>query len=297
MADPNFPLPSSSEGDPTKGKEALSPILISALGNPDKMERAQAILAHFHEIVPDEVPLEKEGNIQKLPSKAKIMSAVSAIETLIKQAQEESEQNEEAIKVAKKEEEYKKAKEASKREEEEKKIQLEEEKKLELRRAEEEKMKAKADQEAEDQFKIRFAVEKKELEEWFGGQLRKAKEEEKARCEVVLEARVSEMTVALDESVAKARRHLEKTKNSAQKVSRKLAAAEIEYKAMVESEEKKSKKKKKGIQKGFVPVETVVETIMTENQRKAKEAHMLSFSMTDPVLNLDHPEGIADAKA
>jgi hypothetical protein len=148
-------------------------------------------------------------------------------------------------------------------------------------------MKEKTDQEAEEHFKIRYEAERKHLEESFGGQLRKAKEEEKARCDDALELRVSEMNVNFDESVAKARRHFNKSKTSAQKVSKKLAAAEIVYKTIVEKEEN-SKKKKRSSQKGFVPVETVVETITADNQRKAKEAHMLGFSISDPGQNLNY---------
>jgi hypothetical protein len=124
------------------------------------------------------------------------------------------------------------------------------------------------------------------LEESFGGQLRKAKEEEKARCDDAVELKLNEFNINFDEYVAKARRHFDKSRTAAQKVSKKLAAAEIGYKKMVESEEKR-KRKKKNSQKGFVPVVSVVETIMAENQRKAKEAHMLSFSISDPGQNLN----------
>lgn len=147
-------------------------------------------------------------------------------------------------------------------------------------------------------MKSRLADEKRQMEVSFGGQLQKAKQEERARCEDDLKAQIMEATVSFDEGVAKARRYLEKSKSNAQKIIKKLATVESEYKAMVEMEERKNKKKTKVAQKGFVPVETVVESVMAENRRKAKEAHMLGFSMPDRSLNLERfPEDDTDVEA
>ncbi|KAG7366829.1 Myb-like DNA-binding protein [Nitzschia inconspicua] len=286
---PKLPSPQAADGEPPKTKhEPLPPILISALGTPEKIYRAQAVLVHFHELVPGNEPSTDVADaVQKLPSKAEIMSAVAAIENQIKEAEKESEDNEEAYKEAKKEEERRKAEEVTKREEMQKKMQLEEEKRLEVRKVEEEKLKAKVEEEAEEELNARLADEKKQLEESFDGQLQKAKVEEKARHEDDLKTRVSEATISFDDSVAKAKRYLDKSKANAQKVSKKLAAAEAEYKAMVEIEEKKSRKRKNSSLKGFIPVETVVEIVMTENRRKAKEAHMLGLSMSNSILDLN----------
>jgi hypothetical protein len=293
---PKLPSQSSNEGEATQLKELLQPILISALGTTEKIERAQAVLARFHEVVPGGRQGDGKNSTDKLPTKAMIMSAVNAIESLIKQTKEESEENEEAVKASKKELERKKTEEASKHEEECKKTKMDVEQKLKQRTVEENELKEKIGQEAEDQFKTRYEAEKKQFEESFWGQLRSAKEEEKARCHVALELKVNEMNVNFDLGVAKARRHFDKSWTSAQKVSKKLVAAEIGYKTSMENEEK-SMKKEESSKKDFIPVETVIETILAENQRKAKEAHLHSFSLSDAGQNLTYvPMGSSEVE-
>jgi hypothetical protein len=276
----------SSDKEPAKCKpEPLPPIPISALGSTEKILRAEVVITHFNEVTFNAATTPDATG--KLPSKADIMAAVATIEKMIKQTQKESEENEEAFTAAKKEERELKAAEEAKQEEKEKNRRLEIAKKLEERKKEEDKMKAEVDLQVELETKVRFEAKKKELEEFFDGQLLKAKGEETARCSDDLEARISEASSSLEKGVAKARRDLEKSKNAAEKIGKKLAASETEYRALVESEEKKRKQKKAASHKqNFVQIKDIVKSVTEENRRKANEAHMFTFSIAETAINL-----------
>ncbi|KAL3940296.1 MAG: hypothetical protein SGARI_001027, partial [Bacillariaceae sp.] len=279
LSAPKFPLSSgndASEKEPAKAK--LPPIPISALGSADMIQRAEVVITHFNEVTTKSSTTPNAAG--KLPSKADIMAAVSTIEKMIKETKTESEENEEAVRAAKKIEK-------EKLEEAEKKRRLELEKKLEEKRQEEEKMKAEVDTQTEIETEIRFEAKRKELEMNFGGQLLKAKEVEKLRCSDELEARMKEASTGLEKSVVKARRDLERSKNTAQKIGKKLAASETEYKKLAESEEKKRKKRKKAPKKDSVQIEDVVRTITESNQRKAKESHMFTLSVAETGMHLE----------
>jgi hypothetical protein len=286
---PKMPLPGGSDAtgdtDDSKNKqqEPLPPLLISSLGGNEKIERAESVVAHLHEVIPDTTSKPNgDEKLTVLPSKADIMAAVAEIEKRIKQTEKESEENEDAINEARKEFEEKKMRKAKILEEEERQRQLAFEKREEEQRKEEEKMRKSSELEAEGQSKILFEEKKKKLEEVFERELSKAKDEEISRCDLTFEVELSEVSASLDKTVAKARRDLEKSKSAVQKINKKLTVAENGYKSLVESEEKKKKKRKKTAENENVSIETVVESVTTENQRKAKEAQLLSLSISDP---------------
>ena len=292
-----MPLPggsdatSDTDGSKNKQQEPLPPLLISSLGGNEKIERAESVVAHLHEVIPDTASKPSgDEKLTVLPSKADIMAAVAEIEKRIKETEKESEENEDAIKEAKKVVEEKRMRKAKILEEEERKRQLASEKRKEEQRKEEEKLRKSAELEAEGQSKILFEAQKKKLEETFEGELSKAKDEEKSRCDLAFEVELSEVSASLDKTVAKARRDLEKSKSAVQKINKKLTVAENGYKSLVESEEKKKKKRKKTAEKENVSIEDVVESVTAENQRKAKEAQLLSLSISDPgaALGLDN---------
>lgn len=289
---------SLSQPDHAKSKhEQLPPLKLSSLGDAEVVERAKDAVMNFHEVVADsnitQGGEESIGQDSKLPSAAAIMSAVTEIESLVKKTEKESEDLLESIKNVQREEEEQKVIESKLLEakETERQIRL---KNVKIeQREEEERMKAMSLEEAINEGKDRFELRKQAMTDDFEGQLSQAKTNEKTRCDDDMAAKVSEASVAFDKSVAKARRDLEKSKSSAQKIEKKVASAQVALRSRVEIEEKKKKKKRKAPPREFVRVEDVVASIMVENKRKAREAQALSFSMSHDVLGMDtHSETI-----
>jgi len=204
----------------------------------------------------------------------------------VKETKSQSEDAELETKKAKEEEEAKRAREATILEEKESKRQLEIKKRKEERRSEEEHSKILAEQEAEDQSQIRFEEELKRREAALVEQVIKAKEGKKISCDQDLEARLKNSSAAMDKSVARARRDMEKSKTIAKDISKKLTKADKAHKTIIENEKKKKQKKKKPIKKESIPLEDIINSITSENKRKVKEAHTLSLGMADPHFGL-----------
>ena len=269
--------------------EPLPPLLLSLLGDADVIKRAEMVILNLNEVNPaTSSTLEKPEDVKELPSKTDIMSAVEEIEKLARKTKSELEENKNATKNATEEEKAKKAQEVMMIEEDEKKKRLESEKReTEQRKEEDEHSKTMADNEAEDQGAIRFEEELKKRMFDFENKLTKAKLEQKLQLDKELQLKISEASTNLDQTIAKNRREMERSKLAAQKVGKKILAAEKGYKAAVESEKKKKHKKKKLVKKGCIPLVDIVNSITLENKRKVKEAHMLAFCIADPHLGLE----------
>ena len=276
--------PNSESTKKTKPEPPLPPLLVTSLGDADTVKRAETVLLHLHEVAPN---VNAKIDSKELPSKTSILKAVEEIEKLVKTTKSQSDDAERETKKAKEEEEAKRAREATIKEEEDNKRQQEAEKKKEERKMEEEHSKVLAEQEAEDQSKIRFEEAIKTRKTSLLEQITKAKDEKKSSCEKALEAKLKESSAAMDKSVARSRREMEKAKTLAKDLTKKLAKADKAHKAITEIEKKKKQKKKKPMKEESIPLEDIINSITLENRRKTKEAHALSLSMTDAYFGLD----------
>ena len=270
----------------TKPEQTL-PLLVTSLGDAEVVKRAETVLLHLHEVVP--IARCKLGT-KELPSKNEILEAVKEIEQLVKTTKSLSEENELATKKAKEENESKRAQEVTRQVEAENKRQLEIEKRKVKRHREEQHSKILAEQEAEEQSKIRFEAELKRCEAILLEQVIKAKSDKKLSCDQDLEAKLKESSIALDKSVAKARRDMEKSKVVAKDINKKLAKADKIHKTIAENEKKKKQKKKKPCKKETVVLEDIINSITSENKRKIKESHSLALAIADPYFGINDVE-------
>jgi hypothetical protein len=272
--------------EPTKKAkpEPPPPLLVTSLGSEEVVKRAETVLLHLHELAP---VAGAKTDTKELPSKREILKAVEELEKLVKTTKSQSEEAESEFKKAKEEEEAKRAQEASIREEKESKRLLEIQKRKEDRRREEEHSKILAEQEAEDQSKIRFEEETKKRQASLTELVTKGKEEKKISFEQDLEAKLKELSTAMDKSVSRARKDMERSKTTAKDIGKKLAKADKLHKTITENEKKKKQKKKKMIKKEIIPIEDIINSITSENKRKVKEAHSISLAITDPHFGLN----------
>lgn len=271
----------SNEPPSTESEPPPPPLLVSSLGDNKVVQRAETVVSHLLEIVGS-----SDSKTKELPSKIEITKAMAEVDKLLQTTKSESRTAEEDIKKAKDEEEITKIEEANKAEEEKNQRKLEIEQRKEDRRKEEEHSKVLAEQEAEDESKIRCEVALKKRKIALDEQVAKAKEGKKTLYDEELEAKIKEASSAMDKSIARARRDMEKSKTIAKEITKKLTKAEKQHKVNAENEKKKKLKKKKPAKKESIPLEDIVNSITVENKRKAKEAQGLALSIADPNFGL-----------
>jgi len=274
---------SSTANEPSVDPGPCTPLSVSSLGNAEVVKRAETVVSHLREVVS---VTNTKPDTKELPSKTDITSAMTKINSLVAKTKSEAADAEQETKKAKEEEKIKRIQEAAMLEEEKKQRQLKIKQRKEDRTKEEEHSKILAEQEGEDQSEICYEAEIKKRKADLDEELKKAKEGKKILCDQELEAKVKEATAGMDESISKARNDMEKSKLAAKDMNKKLAKVEKQYKSYVENEKKKKQKKKKLVKKEIIPVEDVVNSISSENKRKAKEAHALSLSIADPHFGL-----------
>ena len=272
-----------AEAQPSPKPEPLPPLLTSALGEGEIVERAETAMFHLSEVVGDK-GLKAEGDdLSKLPAKQMIMSAVTEIEKLIKEAQKELDSCEEGKKNALKEEAKQEELENQRLAEEMARRVEEEKQKAEEDRRIQEKLKAEGLKKAMEDSREEFSQVRKTLEEECEQRIDKAKQDHKQLHEEALELQIFKAKENFDKDIAKARNFVEKAKSSVTRVESKLAAARSEHESLVKSVQRgDAQQQRKDSERTSCPTSSssLVVQIIAENNRRAQEAQILGFSMT-----------------
>lgn len=257
------------------------PLLTSVLGEGEIVQRAETAVLHLSEMIGNK-NLKAEGDgLSELPAKQMIMSAVNEIEKLIKEAQKELESCEESKKEALKTEaeevelEKKRLAEETTRRLEGERLRQEEERRLE------EQLKAEGLKKALEESHDDLSQARKTLEVECEQMIHRAREDHMRQHAEELDVQISNAEEGFDKDIAKARNSVEKARSSVTRVESKLAAAQSEYESLLESVQggnTMQKKESKGTS-GSAGISSLVEQIMAENNRTAREAHALGFSM------------------
>lgn len=282
-AEVSAPVPAEAPSAPKR--ESLPPLLTSALGDGETVQRAETAVLHLSEVVGNKELKAAGQELSKLPAKQMIMSAVTTIEKLIKEAQKDLETCEEEKKESQKEEAEAEELEEKRLVEEEFQRAKEEERKLEEENKRLKELKAAGLQKVLDDNQDQLHTAKKKFEEECERKVRRAKEDEKRLHEEGLDAKIAHAQGDFDRDIAKARNSVEKAQSSATRVEGRLTEAHSQYESLLESVHGIEKQKngdfsssKIKSRSGSLP--SLVEQIMMDNNRKAKEVHMLTFSMT-----------------
>jgi hypothetical protein len=288
---PERKLPESSgpapptEAPPAPKREYLPPLLTSALGEGEIVQRAETAVFHLSEVVGNKELKAVEEELSKLPAKQMIMSAVTKIEKLIKEAQKELEMYEEEKKEAQKEEAE--AEELEKKSLVEVEVQRikEEEKRLQEEKKRHKELKTVGLQKALDENQDQLNMARKKFEAECEQKVQRAKEDETLLHEEDLDARISNAEKDFDRDITKARISVDKAQSSATRVEGKLAAAQSQHESLLENVQGGGEKQKgEDISSKIAPpgagsLPNLVEQIMADNNRKAREAQIVTFSM------------------
>ncbi len=256
-----------------------TPLLTSALGHGDIVQRAETAVLHLSEVV-DSKDIKAADGLSKLPAKQMIMTAVTEIEKLIKETQQELErlhdEHKDAVKEQVKDDEL-----------EQKRLEAKEDMRItevEQRQKQEAKLqehlKVKGLQRAIEERQEDFDNARKKLEEEFEQRIEQAKMDQQSQFEQKLEAHVNNVQQGWNKDIVKARNFVEKAKSSTVRLEAKVAAAESEYQSFLESAQNETdqpKSRPTSSQGGSMP--SLVEQIIADNHRKAKEAQMMTFSI------------------
>jgi hypothetical protein len=292
-SEPSGPVP-STEAPPIPKRESLPSLLTSALGEGEIVQRAETAVFHLSEVVGNKELKAVGDELSKLPAKQMIMSAVTEIEKLVKETQKELEMCGEEKKEAEIEEAEAEELEKKRVVEEEIQRMKEEEKRLQEDKKHQEELKIIGLQKALEENEDQLGVVRKKFEAECDLNVQRAREDEKRLYEEGLDARISSAEKDFDRDIAKARTSVDKAQSSATRVEGKLAAAQSQYELLLENVQGRVDKQKNEdvsskTTSGSGSLPSLVEQIMAENNRKAREAQIVTFSMIsendDPIRN------------
>jgi len=252
------------------------PLLTSCLGEGEIVERAETAVLHLSEVLMDASIKRRTGQSQ-LPAQHQIMAAVTQIESQIKQTQSMLEAAQEEHKQGLEEEARQQEQEQKRLEEKEAQDRLEEEERRSDEERLEEELKIREFQETMDQRKQTFDTARKDFDASTQQMIQDNAKTLKEGFD--LDSQIAKSQEEFEKDISKARNSMEKAKSNSLLVDMRLAAATSEYdKLIAESKPNDGSDTHRTIKQGS-EVTSLVESIMSENARKAQQAQALAFAM------------------
>jgi hypothetical protein len=171
--------------------------------------------------------------------------------------------------------------EQKRRAEDETRRAAEELQRLQQEKERQEEVKAQMLQKAIDDRQEDFVTARQKFEDECRQKIDQSREDQKRRFEQGLESQISAAQESFDKDIAKARTSVEKAKSSVSRLDAKLAAAETEYQSLLKTTQADTdaQQRERNSSSEVRGMPSLVEQILADNARKAREAQVMTFSM------------------